>query len=83
VRTPRGVITTFDAAGAGIANSEGTVPICINRSGAIAGWYRDASFLDHGFLRAPSGAITQVDVPGATRTYFVSMNEAGVAAGEY
>jgi hypothetical protein len=38
-------IITFDA------GPNGTTPTGINPSGEISGWYYDASFVTHGFLR--------------------------------
>ena len=55
-------ITTFDAPGA-----IGTIPVGINPSGAIAGYYADTSG-SHGFVRDSGGTITTLDVPGATGT---------------
>jgi hypothetical protein len=46
-RTPDGTITTFDVLVTG-----GTFPIGINPSGAITGYYVDASGVPHGFLRS-------------------------------
>ena len=43
-----GTITTFDPKG-----STDTNPLSINKSGAITGWYADASGQIHGFLRTP------------------------------
>ena len=34
-------------------------------AGTIAGDYLDASNVYHGYVRAPDGAITKIDVPGA------------------
>src|SRR5438477_81589 len=59
--------TTFDAPGAGTGPfPQGTFSYGgINPAGAIAGYYTDDSNVSHGFLRAPSGAFTTFDVPGA------------------
>jgi hypothetical protein len=35
-------------------------------AGAIAGYYTDAGFLVHSFLRTPDGTVTTFDPPGAT-----------------
>jgi transposase len=40
-------------------------PNDINPSRAIAGWYADAGNVNHGFVRAPDGGFTRLDVPGA------------------
>ena len=44
-------IITFDAPGAGTRAGQGTFPVDVNPSGAIAGLYADASNVAHGFLR--------------------------------
>jgi len=36
--------------------------------GAITGFYFDANFVGHGFLRTPDGTITSFDAPGADHT---------------
>ncbi|HEY6290296.1 MAG TPA: hypothetical protein VI455_01885 [Terriglobia bacterium] len=42
----------------------------IDTHGDIAGVYIDASNVYHGFSRAPAGAITKFDVPGAGTAMF-------------
>ena len=91
LRAPGGAITTFDAPGAGTGLFQGTSTgsvDCINPEGAIVGTYRDASNVLHGFLRAPGGAITTIDPPGAGTGTFqgtvpAGINEAGRIEGEY
>ena len=51
--------TKFDPPG-----SIETIPNSMNRSGAITGYYFDANFLFHGFLRSPDGTFTTIDFPG-------------------
>ena len=71
--------TTFDAPGA-----TATFPQSINPAGEIAGYYVDASFVWHGFLRAPDGTFTTFDAPGAVfGTFAVSINPAGAITGFY
>jgi hypothetical protein len=60
----------------------------INPAGVVAGFFRDASDVRHGFLRAQNGTFTTFDAPGAgtgagqgTRAY--SINPAGAIAGWY
>jgi len=65
VRAANGTITTFDAPGAGLGGHAGTNPMSINTAGAIAGTYRDANLVYHGFVRAANGTITTFDAPGA------------------
>src|SRR5437762_2142498 len=57
-------IITFDAPGAGTGPNQGTVPEDINPAETISGIYRNASLVNHGFVRAPNGAVTTFDVPG-------------------
>jgi hypothetical protein len=87
-----GRFITFDAPGAGTAvgSGEGTYPIANNPAGAITGWYVDANYLAHGFLRAPDGKFTIFDAPGAGTvvgswqgTYPMGNNPAGVTTGYY
>jgi hypothetical protein len=72
VRTSNGAITTFDVPGAGTGTGsfQGTFPEGINPEGAVTGASQDASNVLHGFVRAPNGAITTFDVPGAGTAAF-------------
>jgi hypothetical protein len=75
-----GTYTTFDAPGA----VNGTFPFAINPAGAITGFYYDANFVSHGFLRAGDGTLTTFDDPGAVYGNFaVAINPAGVITGYY
>jgi hypothetical protein len=67
VRGPEGKFTTFDAPGAdtGTDDFNGTFPEDISLLGVIAGYYTDANYINHGFLRYPNGGFTTVDAPGA------------------
>lgn len=55
IRSPQGTIVTFDAPGASLAPGSfaGTVPDCINDLGVVSGFYIDANYVSHGFLRIP------------------------------
>ncbi len=76
-----GVITEFDVQVPGAA---GTEPLSINLAGEVAGEYWDTSGVDHGFLRAPNGSFTTIDVPGTAQvTSVASNNAAGVITGSY
>ena len=74
----KATIITFDAPGAGTGTFQGTIPEDINPAGVITGVYSDANFVAHGFLRAPDGAFTTIDAPGAGTnfqgTFAVSIN---------
>jgi hypothetical protein len=84
VRTPKGIITTFDAPGA-----VATFAAQINPAGVIAGDYLDASNVSHAYVRASDGNITSFDAPGAgtgafqgTMTGFVDcINSKGAMTG--
>jgi hypothetical protein len=68
LRAPGGAITTFDVPGAGAGGGQGTFPTAgngLNSEGTVAGWYVDASYVNHAFLRAPDGEIATFDAPGA------------------
>ena len=54
-----GTFVTFDAPGA----FQGTFPSSISQAGAITGYYYDANFVPHGFLRASNGTFITFDVP--------------------
>jgi len=54
VRRPTtGAIATFRAPGAGATSDEGTFPVSINSSNAVAGYYTDSNGVQHGFIRVP------------------------------
>jgi hypothetical protein len=84
VRAKQGSFTTFDAPGSGsvLGPIYSSLPPSINPAGAIAGTYRDASGNEHGFLRANSGALTTIDVPGAS-TEVLAINPSGVIVGDF
>ena len=65
LRDRNGVITTFDAPGAGTGFLQGTQSFAISPSGQITGFYFDATDAVHGFLRDEEGVITTFDLPGA------------------
>ena len=46
--------------------------------GAITGYYLDAIFLNHGFLRDPDGRFTTIDVPGAGTGAYQGTIPAGI-----
>ena len=48
--------------------STSTAPSGITPDGTIAGYYADASGVQHGFLRTPTGSFTTFDPPGSTST---------------
>jgi hypothetical protein len=81
-------ITTFDAPHAGKSAGQGTTAKGIIPGGAIVGYYVDANYAYHGFLRAPHGRITTIDDPDAVTgalqgTWPHGMNPAGAITGQY
>jgi hypothetical protein len=98
IRAPNGTITTFDAPGAGSDPSQGQGTFyaysnyqffyCLNSAGTYTSAYTDSDNGGHGFLRAPNGAFTTFDPPGAGKgayqgTVAISINPAGQIAGSY
>lgn len=67
---------TFDP-----TNSVSTNPVAINEAGAITGFYADANFANHGFVRTQDGTITSFDPPGSVSTLPAAINEAGAITG--
>ena len=67
-----------------------TTPVAINLFGAVTGYYADINASLHGFVRAPLGAVTTFDGPGATCpnyfsicTFPVGINLQGAITGYY
>jgi hypothetical protein len=88
LRSPAGVITDFDAPGAGKGSTQGTIPVGLNDLGLITGFYLDGNNVYHGFLGSP-GHITDFDAPGAgtTTAYYgtqpTDLNDFGAIIGSY
>jgi len=78
-----GTFITFDAPAAGTAGGQGTFRASISPAGVITGYYTDANFVSHGFLRASNGAITAFDVPGGTFTFPFGINPPKTITGLY
>ena len=87
VRSRSGDYTSFDAAPG--APDVLTLPFKINDRGTIAGIYAVGSIDDpesaefHGFLRKPNGAVSTVDVPGASATGVTGINNHGAVVGSF
>jgi hypothetical protein len=64
VRAPDGKYSSFDVPGASADGLDGggTYPQGINDLGEVSGYYVDANFVFHGFVRRPDGRITTFDV---------------------
>jgi hypothetical protein len=73
-----GQFVTFDPPG-----STSTWPSGITPDGTIAGFYNDASGVQHGFPRDPKGGFTTFDPPGSAWTYVASISTNGEIAGVY
>jgi uncharacterized membrane protein len=79
VRSPSGVMTTFDA----VPDATSTGPIAINPAGATTGSYQLLpGGIQSGFVRAPNGAITTFTVNDMS-TQAVAINPAGEIAGSF
>jgi uncharacterized membrane protein len=76
-------IITFDAPGAGTGAGQGSQAPGISPTGAITGYYVDASGVYHGFVRAPDGSITSFDPPNSAGTEAWSINAMGAITGYY
>jgi probable HAF family extracellular repeat protein len=87
VRSGRGDYDSFDAAPG--APDRFTTPVDINDRGQVAGVYvvgsaaAPESAVFHGFVRSPRGAVTTVDVPGASITSLSGINNRGALVGAY
>jgi hypothetical protein len=87
VRNGRGNYEGFDAARG--APDRLTTPFDINDRGQVAGVYAvgsaaaPESAVFHGFVRSPGGAVTTVDVPGASITSLSGINNRGAVVGAY
>ena len=83
----RGEFTSIVVPDAGTQAGQGTFATNINWEGTIAGYYVDASYGNHGFVRAINGAITEFDVPDGIGNTFVSwaqcISATGAVAGNY
>jgi hypothetical protein len=68
LRSPTGKLTTFEAPGAGAGSGQGTgspgTSVGLNAFGTTAGYYIDANYVVHGYLRSPAGEFTTFDAPG-------------------
>jgi len=91
LRAPDGSITVIDVPAAGTGAFQGTSVCgvdCLNPEGAIVGFFIDANNVNHGFLRAPDGALTTFDAPGTGTgagqgAFAVGISLAGVIEGLY
>ncbi len=83
VRSPKGVIATFDVPGA-----RSTYVASINAAGTIAGSYQDAANVNHGFKLPAGGPIYVFNVPAAGQgggqgTLPNAIDQAGDVTGYY
>ena len=89
VRAANGAFTQIDAPDAGTGPfPQGTFPseftaAGINPTGAITGFYVDASSAQHGFVRAPTGIIAEFDPTGSIFTNPNAINVGGAITGFY
>ncbi len=88
-RAANGTFTQIDAPDAGTGPfPQGTfpsefTPAGINPAGAITGFYVDASSVQHGFVRASGGKITEFDPPGSIFTNPNAIDAPGDITGFY
>ena len=79
--------TTIVVPDAGTQAGQGTFATNMNREGTIAGYYVDASYGYHGFLRTRNGAITKFDVPDGIGNISLGwtqgISDTGAVAGTY
>ena len=89
VRAANGTFTQIDAPDAGTGPfPQGTfpseiTPMGINPAGAITGFYVDANSVQHGFVRAPNGVITEFDPTGSILTNPNAIDASGAITGFY
>jgi hypothetical protein len=98
VRAPDAVITPFDVTPTFPDPAPGTEPwqgtytslsSALNPEGAITGYYIDAGWVYHGFVRAPDGRFKTFDAPGVGTTeaemgtYPQSINPEGTITGYF
>lgn len=88
LRPRNGVITTFDAPGAGTNPGQGTFNLGLNQEGTTIGYYFDSNFVFHGYARTPDGAIATFESPGSGTglgqgTLAEGINPEGTIEGEY
>jgi hypothetical protein len=89
VRAVNGTFTQIDAPDAGTGPfPQGTFPsefspMGINPLGAITGFYVDANSVQHGFVRAPGGVITEFDPTGSIFTNPNAIDQTGAITGFY
>lgn len=75
-------ITTIDAPAAGTGKGQGTWATAINASEEIAGYFIDANFGCHAFVRRRNGTFIPFDGPTGCPIP-ASMNQSGVVTGTY
>jgi hypothetical protein len=89
VRAANGTFTQIDAPDAGTGPfPQGTfpsefTPMGINLLGGITGFYVDANAVQHGFVRAPGGTISEFDPTGSVFTNPNAIDDVGEITGFY
>ncbi|MGH8093133.1 MAG: hypothetical protein ACREIF_06640 [Chthoniobacterales bacterium] len=89
VRAPNGTFTQIDAPDAGTGPfPQGTfpsefTPMGLNLLGVITGFYVDANSVQHGFVRASNGSITEFDPTGSIFTNPNAIDDLGDITGFY
>jgi len=78
LRSATGVLTIVAMPASIFSQAQG-----LNNAGAVVGGWYDAASVLHGYVRAPNGVYTTIDVPGADATIPSGINDAGWIVGEY
>jgi probable HAF family extracellular repeat protein len=81
-----GTYTTLNDSNAGSGSDQGTVPIAMNNSGEVVGYYYDSNGAYHGFLY-DNGGFTELDYPAvgnaSVQTAPYAINNAGEVVGYF
>lgn len=75
------VLISFEAKDAGRSPNQGTIATCINQSGTVAGQFTDSNYVTHGFVRSPSGQITEFNGTGNQSITVTGINSSGQIIG--
>ena len=83
LRHPAGYFAVFSP-----ASASNTTPCSLNNTGEVTGYFQDAAYVYHGFLRTSDGNITVIDDPEVALsdgkgTFACAINDRGEIAGYY
>jgi len=86
---PNGQTITFQSPSASTSGFlNGTTSLSINRSGDTTGYYYDANYIAHSYIRSADGTFTEFEVPGAgtnsyTGAWPIMIDDSGNVIGFY